>query len=136
VIDYPVSVVTLADWYHPSALAATSTLFLYISSVKPTVLLDAWFAGGAEPVPDSGLVNGVGRYNGGPEVPWPRINVKSGKRYRFRLIGLSAAGRFNCSKSSCISVINGYPGAFEFSISNHSMTVIEADGASLLMVYY
>ena len=57
-----------------------------------TIILDAWFAGGSDPVPDSGLVNGVGRYNGGPQTPWARINVSCGKRYRFRLISLSASG--------------------------------------------
>ncbi|KAF8522544.1 laccase 17 [Gautieria morchelliformis] len=95
-VDDATTVITLADWYHPTALNATTS----------------WFAGGAEPVPDSGLVNGVGRYNGGPEVPWARINVTSGTRYRLRLISLSASG------------------TFEFSISNHSMTVIEADGVA------
>lgn len=54
---------------------------------------DAWFAGGPEPVPDSGLINGVGRYASGPtNVTRARINVKSGLRYRFRLLGVSAAG--------------------------------------------
>ncbi|KAF8589375.1 multicopper oxidase [Ramaria rubella] len=93
-IDDATTVITLADWYHPSALSATN----------------AWFAGGPEPVPDSGLVNGIGRYNGGPEVTWARINVTAGKRYRLRLISLSASG------------------TFEFTIAGHSMTVIEADG--------
>ena len=60
---------------------------------EPTMpFLDAWFAGGPEPIPDSGLINGVGRYNGGPQVPWARINVIPGKRYRLRLISLSASG--------------------------------------------
>ena len=65
-----------------------------------TTLLDSWFSGGAEPVPDSGLINGVGRYNGGPQIPWARISVTSGKRYRFRLVSLSAAGRFCSLKSN------------------------------------
>jgi Multicopper oxidase len=60
--------------------------------VLSSVGLDAWFAGGTEPTPNSALVNGVGRFPGGPAVPWARINVEYGKRYRFRLIGLSAAG--------------------------------------------
>ena len=56
------------------------------------MFIDAWFAGGPEPVPDSGLINGAGRYVGGPAVERARINVKHGKRYRLRLIGLSAEG--------------------------------------------
>ena len=32
--------------------------------------------------PDAGLINGVGRFVGGPEVPFAVINVVHGKRYR------------------------------------------------------
>ncbi|KAF8490605.1 laccase 17 [Gautieria morchelliformis] len=96
-VDDASTVITLADWYHPAALGTTN----------------AWFAGAPEPVPDSGLINGAGRYSGGPTtVQRARINVKRGKRYRFRLISLSAEGFFN------------------FSIASHSMTVIEADGVA------
>ncbi|KAF8479910.1 laccase 17 [Gautieria morchelliformis] len=101
-VDDPSTIVTLADWYHGSALRATSKF-------SPTFPY-SFFAGGPEPNPDSGLINGVGRFTGGPAIPWARINVTYGKRYRLRLLGLSAAG------------------AFEFSIFKHSMTVIEADG--------
>ncbi|KAF8521677.1 laccase [Gautieria morchelliformis] len=101
-VDDPSTIVTLADWYHESALNLTSKFSLAFSY--------AFFAGAPEPNPDSGLINGVGRYTGGPATPWARINVTAGKRYRLRLIGMSTAG------------------AFEFSVSNHSMTVIEADG--------
>ncbi|KAF8521727.1 multicopper oxidase-domain-containing protein [Hysterangium stoloniferum] len=71
---------------------------------------NAWFAGGPEPVPDSGLINAAGRFQGGPAVDRTGINVTKGLRYRFRIIGLSAKG------------------FFEFAISNHLMTVIESDG--------
>jgi iron transport multicopper oxidase len=56
------------------------------------------------------LINGKGRYKGGPPVPLSVINVTKHKRYRFRLIGMS------CDPD------------FTFSIDNHLMTVIEADG--------
>lgn len=79
------------------------------------VYTDAWFAGGPEPVPDSGLINGAGRFAGGPAVTRTRVNVTQGKRYRLRLVSLSALGFFNVS------------------IQNHRMTVIEADGKALFL---
>jgi FtsP/CotA-like multicopper oxidase with cupredoxin domain len=60
--------------------------------------------------PDSTLINGLGRYAGGPESELAVINVEYGKRYRFRLIGMS------CDPN------------FLFSIDGHNLTVIEADG--------
>ncbi|KAF5365986.1 hypothetical protein D9758_006659 [Tetrapyrgos nigripes] len=63
-------------------------------------------------IPDSGLINGVGRFNGGPQVPWARINIERGKRYCF-----------------CVINIAGYAG-FTFSIDKHELTVIEIDGIS------
>ncbi|KAF9033807.1 laccase 17 [Panaeolus papilionaceus] len=94
-VDDASTVITLADWYHKKAPAIQAQ---YLAQVTD------------EPVPDSGLINGVGRYEGGPNVPWPRINVESGKRYRFRIINTSA-----------------YAG-FEFSIEKHDLKVIEVDG--------
>ena len=61
-------------------------------------------------VSDSGTVNGVGRFQGGPEVPFPRLNVQKGKRYRFRIINESARN------------------VFTVSFEGHNMTVIEVDG--------
>jgi len=48
-----------------------------------------------EPVADSNLINGVGRFGTtgtglGPPVPRARINVTKGKRYRLRVISISA----------------------------------------------
>ena len=48
-------------------------------------------------VSDSGTTNGVGRFNGGPEVPWSVVNVTAGKRYRFRVINQSARNVFTMS---------------------------------------
>jgi iron transport multicopper oxidase len=56
------------------------------------------------------LINGKGRYANGPAVPLSVITVTHGKRYRFRLIGMS------CDPD------------FTFSIDDHMMTIIEADG--------
>lgn len=45
----------------------------------------------------SGTFNGVGRFNGGPEVEYAVTNVVQGKRYRFRIINLSARSDFTIS---------------------------------------
>ncbi|KAF9459165.1 laccase 2 precursor, partial [Collybia nuda] len=87
-IDDESTVITLADWYHVPARSVGVT-------PPPAVAT---------------LINGIGRYNGGPKVPLSVINVQQGKRYRFRLIGMS------CDPN------------FIFSIDNHTMAVIEADG--------
>jgi iron transport multicopper oxidase len=48
-------------------------------------------------IPDSGTINGKGRYIGGPATPWARLNVVRGQRYRFRIINASAYGYFTFS---------------------------------------
>ncbi|KAJ6452315.1 laccase 17 [Mycena vitilis] len=93
-VDDESTVITLADWYHSPAAG----------------LMDQFKIDGVTPVPSSGLINGIGRYNGGPEVPWAVINVVQGKRYRFRVINISAYA------------------AFTFSIDGHVFEVIETDG--------
>lgn len=60
------------------------------------------------------LINGKGRYQNGPAIPLSVITVQRGKRYRFRLIAMT------CDSD------------FTFSIDNHTMTVIEADGEYIL----
>ncbi|CAE6446576.1 unnamed protein product [Rhizoctonia solani] len=97
-VDDASTVVMLEDWYHTPAPTLEHQMF----SVDNTALLS--------PVPDSGLINGKGRYVGGPEVPRSVINVTRGKRYRLRVINASAIG------------------SFTFSIEGHRLTVIEADG--------
>ncbi|KAH9968478.1 Steccherinum Ochraceum laccase obtained By multi crystals composite data collection technique [Lactifluus volemus] len=66
-VDNESTVITLADWYH------------YLSTNPPP----------GPPHPSSTLINGKGRYAGGPEVDFAVINVKQGKRYRFRLVSIS-----------------------------------------------
>ncbi|KAH9998717.1 laccase [Russula vinacea] len=84
------TVITLADWYH------------YLSTEPPLI-----------PAFNSTLINGKGRYPGGPSnVSLAVVNVKQGRRYRFRLISISCDPSFN------------------FSIDSHQMTIIEVDGVN------
>ncbi|KAH9990789.1 Cupredoxin [Russula vinacea] len=77
------TVITLADWYH------------YLSTDAPLV-----------PAFTSTLINGVGRYLGGPSnISLAVVNVQQGRRYRFRLL--------------------------LFSIDGHQMTVIEVEGTNV-----
>jgi len=84
------TVVTLGDWYHYPSLQA------------PDV-----------PLFNSTLINGRGRYSGGPPVPFAVVNVIRGRRYRLRLVSIS------CDP------------AYKFSIDGHQLTVIEADGINV-----
>ena len=60
------------------------------------------------------LVNGMGRYPGGPNTTLSVTNVEKGKKYRIRLINMAC-------KPHII-----------FSIDNHNFTVIEADGQAVV----
>lgn len=62
------------------------------------------------PKPNSALINGAGRYSGGPATTLSSITVESGTRYRFRLVNIA------CDPN------------YTFSIDGHSLTVIEVDG--------
>jgi iron transport multicopper oxidase len=71
---------------------------------------DALVIGQLPPFSVSTLINGKGRYKDGPAVPLSAITVTRFKRYRFRIIAMA------CDP------------AFTFSIDQHPMTIIEADG--------
>ncbi|KAI0297792.1 laccase [Multifurca ochricompacta] len=86
-VDDESTVITLADWYH------------FVSKLAPLA-----------PVFDSTLINGLGRYAGGPSVPLAVVNVLSGMRYRLRLVSIS------CDPN------------FTFSIDGHQLIIIEVDG--------
>lgn len=89
-VDDESTIVTISDWYH-----------------DPTTVLNKIIG----PVTNnSTLINGLGRYPGGPMSPLSVINVEQGKRYRFRVLGLSCDPSYN------------------FTIDGHTMTIIEADG--------
>jgi FtsP/CotA-like multicopper oxidase with cupredoxin domain len=101
-------VLVLSDWYH-SEVEELLVNFLSASS------------GGNEPVPDSALINGVGRFNCSYSAHTDctqlsvlegsyKIRLVAGKTYRLRLI--NAAG-FS---------------SFFFAIDGHNMTLIEIDG--------
>ncbi|KAJ7436826.1 laccase 2 precursor [Mycena latifolia] len=90
-IDDDTTVITLADWYHGPARSLGPI---------PTLI--------------STLINGLGRYAGGPTSQLAVISVTAGKRYRFRLVSLS------CDPN------------FIFSIDNHTMTIIEVDSVNHL----
>ncbi|KAG1816496.1 laccase T2 copper depleted [Suillus subaureus] len=59
--------------------------------------------------PASILINGAGRYEGGPPVPLSVVTVVAGGRYRIRLMNMACKSNF------------------VFTIDNHIFTVIEAD---------
>ncbi|THU99584.1 laccase lcc5 [Dendrothele bispora CBS 962.96] len=80
------------------------------------ITLADWYHAKAEtltfPAEDSTLINGLGRFDGGNATELAVISVEQGKRYRMRLVSVS------CDPN------------FQFSIDNHTMTVIEADGVN------
>ncbi|KAL0954402.1 hypothetical protein HGRIS_003386 [Hohenbuehelia grisea] len=88
-VDNDDTVITLADWYHTPAPSA-----------------------GAVPTADSTLINGLGRFAGGPTSELAVINVQQNTKYRFRLVSIS------CDPN------------YVFSIDGHTLTVIEADGVN------
>ncbi|GLB43342.1 putative multicopper oxidase family protein [Lyophyllum shimeji] len=91
-VDDESTIITLADWFHKPAPEQTG--------IVPA------------PNPDSTLINGKGRYLSAPGKPVDLavINVVKGKRYRFRIVGMSCDA------------------AFTFSIDKHIFKIIEADG--------
>ncbi|KAF8651856.1 hypothetical protein AX16_004630 [Volvariella volvacea WC 439] len=89
-VDDEDTIITLADWYHTAAELLTGVV-----------------------IPDSALINGLGRTSTTTTSPLAVINVVQGTKYRMRLISIS------CDPN------------YIFSIEDHEMTVIEADGISV-----
>ncbi|KAG7093231.1 hypothetical protein E1B28_006917 [Marasmius oreades] len=90
------TIIQLADWWHNSSVDSL-----------------AFFAAhDMIPVADTGLINGVGRFNGGPAIPFAVVNVVQHRRYRLRIINESARAAYN------------------FSIDSHNFTIIETDGVN------
>ncbi|KAJ7062268.1 laccase subfamily 2 [Mycena amicta] len=77
-VDDESTILTIADWFHNTS----------------TSLLTSYLATQVNPVPDDGLFNARGRFNGGPEVEFAAVAVSQGKRYRFRLINIAARSNF------------------------------------------
>ncbi|KAJ3505082.1 hypothetical protein NLJ89_g7603 [Agrocybe chaxingu] len=92
-VDDESTIITLSDWYHFPA-----------PSLIPRVIAE------------STLINGKGRYGGGPKVDLAVVDVQKGRRYRFRLLSLS------CEPN------------YIFSIGGHKLKIIEADGENVLPV--
>ncbi|CAG8443210.1 14651_t:CDS:2 [Acaulospora morrowiae] len=99
-------VMTVSDWYH-NPTGSPGMLPLFRSK--------NYF--GVDPLPDSGEISGVGHYN--CTIPtcdpseFATYNVQSGKRYRFRIINMSAMSHFRIS------------------IDQHPLTVIEVEGTAI-----
>ncbi|KAJ7920599.1 laccase 3 [Mycena leptocephala] len=90
-VDDGNTVITLGEWYHVLAPAGQNSFF------KTGIF-------------SPGLINGKGRYVGGPLVPYAVITVKKGLRYRFRVFAIS------CRPFMTIS------------FDNHTFDVMELDG--------
>ncbi|KAK6969220.1 multicopper oxidase/laccase [Favolaschia claudopus] len=84
------TIITLSDWYHDPAHNLGNV---------PTLI--------------STLINGLGRYAGGPTSQLAVISVTQNKRYRFRLASIS------CDPN------------FIFTIDGHNFTIIEADSVNV-----
>ncbi|KIK91567.1 laccase [Paxillus rubicundulus Ve08.2h10] len=95
-VDDENTVITLSDWYH-----------------TPSPQLAAIFG---NVLSDSTLINGRGRYPGGPLQPLTVIDVTPGLRYRLRVLGLACDLTYN------------------FTIDGHRMTIIEVEGNEVLPV--
>ncbi|KAJ6540213.1 laccase [Mycena vulgaris] len=93
-VDDESTIITLAEWYHVLAPAGQNS----------------FFKTGIVPVQDSGLINGKGRFAGGPLVPYAVITVTKGLRYRFRVFSLA------CRPFMTLS------------FDNHTFDVMELDG--------
>ncbi|CAG8513307.1 6583_t:CDS:2 [Acaulospora colombiana] len=99
-------VMTVSDWYH-------------IPTGDPSMLPTLFSANyqGIDPIPDSAEISGVGQYNCSIPTCVPSkfatYSVTKGKRYRFRIINISAMSHF------------------WISIDEHPLTVIEVDGTPI-----
>ncbi|EIN06931.1 laccase [Punctularia strigosozonata HHB-11173 SS5] len=89
-VDDESTIITIGDWYHLTAALTKLN--------RP---------------PDTTVINGLGRYAGGPLVPLSIVNVQHGTRYRFRVLNIAC-----------------FP-FYTFSIDGHKLTVIGADGTSV-----
>jgi iron transport multicopper oxidase len=90
-----------------------------VDDASTVITLTDWYhvpapSAGKFPTPDSTLINGKGRFNNAgnvdTSVELAVVSVRRGTRYRMRLVSLS------CDPN------------YIFSIDNHMMTIIEADG--------
>ncbi|SCV72247.1 BQ2448_4941 [Microbotryum intermedium] len=102
-------VVQMNDLYHTFS---TDLLKLYLSPPGITGEGDTGAAQGDEPVPDSGTINGVGQW-GSTNTSYANYTLSPGKTYRLRLVNSASFS------------------AVRFSVDDHVLTVIEADGTPI-----
>ncbi|KAJ7478293.1 laccase [Mycena latifolia] len=105
-VDDDTTVITLADWLVPFPYISVSRADENSLDHGPASTL------GVVPTLISTLINGLGRYAGGPTSQLAAISVTAGKRYRMRLISMA------CDPN------------FIFTIDGHTMTIIEADSVN------
>lgn len=96
-------VLQLADLYHGFSPALLN-LYFTPGGIDGTP--------GNEPVPDGGTINGVGQY-GSSNTSFFNLTLEPNKTYRLRLVN---TGSFV---------------AMQFSVDNHTLEVIEADGTAI-----
>ncbi|OZJ03677.1 hypothetical protein BZG36_03532 [Bifiguratus adelaidae] len=114
-IDYDEDIIVMmTDWYH---IMSTINVATYLTAAGPDGQAE-----GSEPVPDNGLINGLNVFDcsgaTNTSVPctggsYATFNVTANKKYRLRLINTGAFADF------------------DFSIDNHTLTVVEADGIAM-----
>ena len=82
--------VTLADWYALYQIMAS----IHLNPPRYHIVSPR---AGAIPKPDATLINGKGRYVGGPPSALAVVSVEQGLRYRFRLVSISCDSNYNFS---------------------------------------
>ncbi|KAK4047170.1 hypothetical protein OIO90_006279 [Microbotryomycetes sp. JL221] len=96
------------DWYHRQS---SDLVTQYLSMQGMTGQGLSGVSQGNEPVPDSGLINGVGQW--GSSQAYSSYTLQANKTYKLRLIN---SGSF---------------AAIRFSLDDHVLTVVEADGTDM-----
>ncbi|KAG7091715.1 hypothetical protein E1B28_008116 [Marasmius oreades] len=118
--DNATTIITLADWYRTSYLTPLQdTRISQLRKTNLTALIRALvffsrrvirFFSRLSRTSESTLINGIGRYKDGPQIPLAVVNVVQGKRYRFRFISMSCDPYYNVT------------------IDGHELTIIEVEG--------
>ncbi|MEM7137717.1 MAG: multicopper oxidase family protein [Myxococcota bacterium] len=98
------SVLIINDWFHRTADE------ILLALLNPPKSGNKENPGGGDVEWVSALINGKGRYEGGPNVPLETVEVEPGSVTRFRIINASSTYELY------------------FSIDNHDFTVFAADG--------
>ncbi|KAI5474342.1 multicopper oxidase [Pseudohyphozyma bogoriensis] len=100
-------VIQMSDLYHRFS---TDLLQEYLSTSGISGPGLSGIAVGSEPVPDAGTINGVGQWNADNNAMYSNFTLAANQTYRLRL---SNTGSFAATR---------------FSVDDHTLTVVEADG--------